>query len=225
MHYIGLLAGYLEYGLNKIAASVNNEVDIVREFVDFVSSDVAVKFNRISKNKYLSIKTRFVHQKPYAIFVNPQKICGKTRVELGDILFVVKHQRDGALIDHRGSFSQAKLYKSGWEIKAHQFEFLHNIRNITFRFGNKVYQDLKIQPINWDISSRSKWFSNFLLLSNIFSLSFPPNYFVNFYNRKCNNFYVNYWMSERSYRNLIQYYPRWSFRNFVSNQIFKVFLF
>jgi len=211
MYYnIGLLAGYLEYGLNKIVTSVKNEVNIVEDFVNFVSNDVSRKFNKISKNEYLSIEARFTHQRPYAIFVNPQKICGKSRVELGDILFIVKRQRNGTLIDHRGSFSQAKLYKKGWVIKAHQFEFLHNIRNIEFRFANKVSQNLKIEPRTWKIANKPKWFSNFLLLSNIFSLSIPSSYLANFYNQKCSDFNVKCCILGGN-SNLIKYCPRWGF--------------
>lgn len=79
------LAEYINLTLTKLVQNGTGEIDIVMEFEKEIRTNIAHKFPQ-----NISIRTVFIHQKPYAFFVNPSKICGKVKTELGDILFVVK---------------------------------------------------------------------------------------------------------------------------------------
>lgn len=115
---------------------------------------------------YLDIKAKVVHQKPYALFDPNNGPCGRKKLELGDILFVVKYVHPlMELIEMRASFLQAKLTKKDtWKITAHQQEFLMNPNKYKFKFGKKwgkKYQERQI-------TSKSKWLFTYLLMSNQF---------------------------------------------------------
>lgn len=115
---------------------------------------------------YLDIKAKVVHQKPYALFDPNNVPCGKKKLELGDILFVVKYVHTPMRpIEMRSSFLQAKLTKKNtWKITAHQQEFLMNPNKYKFKFGKKwgkKYQERQI-------TSKSKWLFTYLLMSTQF---------------------------------------------------------
>jgi hypothetical protein len=106
-----------------------------------------------------------VHQKPYAYFVKPSTLCGKTRVELGDILFIVKRLRSGKVRDHRFSFAQAKRLTNGaFAIEVHQFLFYRDLADIQFRFGNSVFMGAGATPLIWKNISASGWFGHYLFV-------------------------------------------------------------
>lgn len=121
----------------------------------------------------------FIHQNPYAMFravdktgkISNYQICGKSKVELGDILFVVKRISGREVADFRGSFAQVKCENSGRVIiEPHQLEFLSNISSYTFEFGRAAYRKSGYMPILWGIGQR-KWFSQYLIISSRNALS------------------------------------------------------
>ncbi|ASJ08058.1 hypothetical protein A3L11_01980 [Thermococcus siculi] len=111
----------------------------------------------------LQIRSKVVHQKPYALFSSNSGPCNKSRVELGDILFVIKYHNGRRMIDQmRTSFLQAKLNKStnNWKISAHQQEFLFTPSKYPFHFGKRWGSQRKRK-----ITSKSKWLFTYLLMS------------------------------------------------------------
>jgi hypothetical protein len=192
---LAILAQELSDWFGQSTVHYSGEVPLVKGFVQHINSNVAKRF----VNKKISFRAQFVHQKPYAFFVSPSKICGKTKVELGDILFVVKRIRKGIVIDHRGTFSQAKLSKGQWKIDCHQFEFLSNINNTLFEFGNSVYTQANgknsiANKITWHLNPGTSWFSNYLLIGkspNNNNHAIPPKFLAPYYGFNQKNFSVN----------------------------------
>ena len=203
----------LASGLSNIVTRSHGEVNIVENFVDFINRDVTPHFARTSADERISVEARFVHQTPYAFFVHPSKICGKGKVELGDILFIIKRRVGGRVTDYRGSFSQAKLLDGRkWKIEPHQFEFLHRINNIRFRFGNCHSSHFgRDEPIEWEISTTARWFSSYLLLSEFCCACIPPDSLADFYDGECRSFNVTYCDSGRTNQ-----CPGPNFRDFLS---------
>lgn len=155
---------------NKLANEMNNvlvksidhgkdEPDIVKEYTDSVK---CMGFNLPG----IKIKSCFIHQRPYAFFVNPKSICGKKKSELGDILYVVKRIKKNIIVDHRGVFIQVKKADNlKFKIEPHQLNFYLNISKIKFKFGNSVYKNASFPPILWENLSNSKSFGNYLMIS------------------------------------------------------------
>ncbi len=112
----------------------------------------------------LQIRSKVVHQKPYALFESNSGPCKKYRVELGDILFVAKYYDKYRMIDQmRTSFLQAKLSKAtnNWKISAHQQEFSFTPSKYLFHFGKSWDPKRGIRKI----ISKSKWLFTYLLMS------------------------------------------------------------
>ncbi len=123
---------------------------------------------------HLRIRAKVVHQKPYALFGSSSEPCKKSRVELGDILFVAKYYDSGrfGMVDQmRVSFLQAKLSKAtnNWKISAHQQEFSFIPSKYPFHFGKSWDPQRRIRRI----TSKSKWLFTYLLMST--SSSYIPN--------------------------------------------------
>ena len=121
----------------------------------------------------------FIHQNPFAMFrtrdktgkITNYKICGKSKVELGDILFIVKRVNSGKTVDFRGSFAQVKCEHAGSvSIEPHQLEFLSSISLYPFEFGRSAYKKSGFNPITWRIGQRT-WFSQYLIISSANTLS------------------------------------------------------
>lgn len=159
------------------------EPEIVKEYINTIKHQYdgkplitwipRVHLGHMAQLEYynLLIKAKFVHQKPYALFNSSNKPCDKPRVELGDILFVVKYYSNGhsyyctpgELEQMRASFLQAKLSKNdkNWKISTHQQEFLLTPSKYPFHFGKRVDPNRKIRKI----VSNSKWLFTYLLMS------------------------------------------------------------
>jgi hypothetical protein len=137
----------------------NGEVDIVRKSISKIEKQIF--------DANIKVQAGFCHQKPYALFVNPQKLFTKTRTELGDYLFVIKYLDDGKIIDKRALFFQAKysLNNNPFHIELHQFHFYSQIANLEFKFGNTVYKDLKTTPIIWKSISKPNEFGDYMMIS------------------------------------------------------------
>lgn len=180
-----LLESYL---CESVAAYSNDEVIAIAHFVNRLSGNPLLNPYPLSANQLLFVRAAFIHKRPFVFFVNPRKICGKVKSELGDILFVLKHFKYGALSDYRGSFSQAKMFRNGWDISSHQFEFLDDIERTTFRFGNRVYKMLGTRSRSWTMSRPAKWFSNYLLLKSQQSLCISTRDLRQFCPNQCQSF-------------------------------------
>ena len=118
-----------------------------------------------------TVESRFIHQRPYAFFVNLADICGRKKTELGDVLLIVKRLRGKSVIDHRFVTMQAKRLTNGAAaIDVHQFQFLRDLKDIEFRFGNSVHKQAGIAPIVWKKVTSSLWFGSYLFLDQFLSL-------------------------------------------------------
>lgn len=157
------------------------EPDIIKKYIDVIKhgydNNRPLTIHIPYSGKYeLKIKSEFVHQKPYALFNSSNKPCSRSRVELGDILFVVKYYNEDRLLEQmRASFLQAKLSKNNrnWKISTHQQEFLLTPSEYPFHFGKK-----------WDLKRRtrritpvSEWLFTYLLMStneNVMNIAATP---------------------------------------------------
>jgi hypothetical protein len=160
---ITLLAQQLGRILQSEVQTGGTEPEIIKRFTTQAST--------VSLPPRLRVESVFVHQKPYAYFVLPPNICGKIRVELGDILFIVKRLRRGKVYDHRFSFAQAKQMTNGRSrIEVHQFRFYRDLSRIQFRFGNSVFKKAGSTPLVWRNLSSSLWFGHYLFLRSRFEM-------------------------------------------------------
>lgn len=160
----------LEMILNDVIQqnNSNREPDIVMRYLQ----EVGNKFPRpLPIGRYLvEINTSFIHQHPYAMFSIPRP-CNASRVEPGDILFVVKHKNQfGRIQEKRVSFVQVKISKNpnefSWDIQYHQQEFALNHRKYQFHFGNQTSKKAGIPPkTTFTLTSKSKWLFSYLLMS------------------------------------------------------------
>jgi hypothetical protein len=156
----------MSLALQAAIHSGGDEPDIVEAFCN------GVKDRSIGTRT--TIKAKFVHQKPYAYFVNPPKICDKKRCELGDILFIVKRTEGELTFDHRFTFAQVKKMSDGKAmIDVHQFKFMRDIPRSRFRFGKNVYANAGATPIEWNGLTPSEWFGHYLLLASSGSCACP----------------------------------------------------
>jgi len=143
--------------LDRAIASATGENAIVKQFIQNLGG--------IPPPVGIKIETAFCHQKPYAFFVNPNRYAGKTKCELGDILWVHKILKGKKVTDHRAIFSQAKHSKtSRYHIDQHQYQFLKNINTNSFSFGKSVYKNAGYTPLIFHSLTKSKHFSNYLFL-------------------------------------------------------------
>lgn len=164
---------------HQAASHTDGEIGILKEALGTLDkhpwSDPSIK-----------VRTNFVHQKPYAHFVNPADLWGKKKTELGDILFVIKYKHANQVKDHRAIFSQVKYDRDSalFDIEMHQLEFYMKIADIQFRFGNRVYGKSNIQPMIWQELSKPRNFGFDLLIgqkyfrdieTEIISFAYPGN--------------------------------------------------
>lgn len=197
----------MEYGLSSAVSKSGSEIPAIENFVDFVVNNAAGKFTHLN-GKHLRLRAAKIHQKPYALL--NRRICNRSRVEFGDILFVVKRKMAESIIDYRCSFAQAKLYRNSWTIEPHQFEFLTHLPSIQFNLA-RAYQS---NGTSFRLSTYSDWASTYLLMSNAFCLSIPPIDLRRFYATKCRSFRVDCCLLGAG-SSLIGHCPRWAFRHFV----------
>jgi len=152
------LAQDISRELDKAIASATGEVAIVKRFITNLAG--------LGTPPNVVIQTAFCHQKPYAFFVNPSQYAGRTKCELGDILWVYKTLSQGTVTDHRATFSQAKHSNSSkFHIEEHQYNFLIDINSNSFEFGRSVYGSAGYQPKVFTAVTKSKHFSNYLFIS------------------------------------------------------------
>jgi|GEM_PF-5986435 len=160
----------LSYELdNALKFVIQNTPSVTeRKIVETYLTDISTMFTQpfplqVNNRWYLlSIRSKFIHGRPYALF-NSNGPCGKTKIELGDILFVAKYLDSHSIpIEIRASFLQAKLTKKNmWKITAHQQEFLMSPHRYKFKFGKKWDSGQQERRIN----SRSSWLFMYLLMS------------------------------------------------------------
>lgn len=79
---VTLLARELDGELSVAIAAGGAEPDIIRNY------DKAV--GNIAQTPHSKVRSGFIHQRPYALFVSPTSIAGREKCELGDILYVYK---------------------------------------------------------------------------------------------------------------------------------------
>jgi hypothetical protein len=160
---IAAIARQFRHLLDSSLATGGTELEIIRRFV--------TSTNGIAHSRRFHIESIFIHQKPYAFFEVPPRICGKVKSELGDILFIIKRIRAGVIIDHRFLFLQAKKMNNGVGlVDVHQFLFYRDISSIDFRFGNSVYAASNVTPLVWSSITKSAWFGIYLFLETPQSL-------------------------------------------------------
>lgn len=166
--------------IEAILPNLTGEVDIVRKSVD--------EINNINWSPNIKIQSGFCHQKPYAFFITPERLFTKKKTELGDLLFVIKYLDNNTIIDKRALFFQAKYNQNGkpFLIELHQFHFYKQIERIEFKFGNRVYRDLSMEPIIWKTISQKNQFGDYLLISNRFAIDLFTNDIANQYEHKTN---------------------------------------
>jgi hypothetical protein len=134
----------------------HHEVEFLKKCTDLARD----QFNEKNTNKNIRIKTGYIHQKPYAIFIDPKDIAEKSRTELGDLLIVVKRKKAN-LIEREATFIQVKWDSSkpppypSWKIEPHQRDFWKNIKTNKFSFGKKArkaggYDDIVFDGIKED---------------------------------------------------------------------------
>lgn len=152
-----MLANQIDSALSSSVAAGGSEPEIVRRFVNAVAG--------ITAPPQCIVRAGFIHQRPYAFFVQPSKIAGRVKCELGDILYVVKDMDPaGNLISARAAFLQAKQGLSSWFIEPHQLEFLANIKKVQFRFGNSVFKKGGCKPCIYQGLPHSGEMAYYLLL-------------------------------------------------------------
>lgn len=137
--------------LTDAIASNSTEPSIVRQFTEKVGV-IRGAFDGCG----VEIRSKFIHQRPYALFVEPPIIEGKVKTELGDILFVVKEKIGGKLTRRRMVILQVKIAEPNGRcaVPPHQHAFQRDLYRIAFRFGNRYYAD-RWHPIIWSHLSKS----------------------------------------------------------------------
>lgn len=139
-------------------ASGGMEPEIVKRYVAAVGS--------LPHAAGCKIQTAFIHQKPYALFVDPPRLSGRKKCELGDILYVFKTKTGGVVRLAQAAFMQVKVGDpaKSWAIEPHQLEFLTGIRKHHFRFGNSVFQAAGVKPMVYSGLMHSGDFGYYLLI-------------------------------------------------------------
>lgn len=151
------IAQQLDSALTAAIGAGGTEVEIVKRYVQGLGG--------LQVSGQASIRTDFIHQRPYVFFVSPSRLAGRQKCELGDILYVTKHlDPAGLVLDHRCCFVQAKKGVTAWHIEGHQLEFLSDVRRIRFKFGNIVYACGGVAPRVFDGLEQGPRISQYLLL-------------------------------------------------------------
>jgi hypothetical protein len=164
--------------INLATESTTGEVKIVKDAID--------RIKKLSWSPNITVQSGFLHQKPYAFFINPDNLFTKQKTELGDLLFVVKYINNNKIIDKRALFFQAKYNNSSsqFPIELHQFHFYKQIDNIEFKFGNSVYKNLGVTPIHWKNISATNEFGDYILLGNNYAVDVSINEIASQYEHK-----------------------------------------
>lgn len=127
------------------------EPEIVKEFIN--------RANTIALHDPTRVRAHFIHQKPMINFVSnfPN---GRTRCELGDILFINKIVSQDNMVVHKSSLSQVKKSRDAnnysLKIPRHQLAFYTRPNHYRFRFGGKT----------WLLRPVSRWYAYFLSISH-----------------------------------------------------------
>lgn len=160
-----MLPQKLDNELKSAIAAGGSEPDIIRKF--------AAAANAIPATQLVKIRAGFIHQRPYAFFVQPNSIAGRQKCELGDILYVHKKiDSTGKLIQAKVVFVQAKKGVNYWAIEPHQLEFLANIKTIQFRFGNSVCKLGGYAPVIYNGLLHKGEIAQYLLMGPTDALSY-----------------------------------------------------
>lgn len=151
--------------LSDAIAAGGTEPDIVRSYV--------MAAGKIAQKPGMKVRAGFIHQRPYAFFVNPTAIAGREKCEFGDVLYVYKRlDLTGKLVRAKACFVQAKRGSGYWSIEPHQLEFLANIKKIQFRFGNSVYKRGGVKPVIYNGLPHSGEIAQYLLFDTANALSY-----------------------------------------------------
>lgn len=130
--------------LNAIAAG-GTEPQIVKRYTVAAAS--------IVPPPNISMRTGFIHQRPYMRFRTPAGVpatlCGKVACELGDVMYVFKEKVAPTAPPHYVSvaFLQAKIGTNMWAVEPHQLEAARSIQTLPFTFGNTVFAAGGVAPI------------------------------------------------------------------------------
>ncbi|MEM1577313.1 MAG: hypothetical protein QXT98_07365 [Archaeoglobaceae archaeon] len=159
--YPQAIRGTTEEILNALRNSYEKsrrEPEIVKDFVTRVS--------KIPPRGPIRVKTHFIHQKPMISFVKKFP-NGRSRCELGDILFINKQiNAHGNLVLYKSSLSQVKKSQDTNDfhltIPRHQLEFYSKPDFFPFRFGKETRL---LRP-------SSRWYAHFLSISHAEDLCF-----------------------------------------------------
>lgn len=163
-----MLAQQLDNLLLSAIAKGGSEPEIIREYVAGIGGIVMAPS--------VQVRAEFIHQRPYAFFVNPIEIAGRKKCELGDVLYVYKEfDSAGVLVQAKASFVQAKKGNGHWSIEPHQLEFLANIKHIQFRFGNSVYKRGGVKRVIYNGLPHTGRVAQYLLLGSSVALSYSVN--------------------------------------------------
>ncbi|MCJ7482104.1 MAG: hypothetical protein MUO31_03980 [Thermodesulfovibrionales bacterium] len=154
------LIDHFDKELKKAKNQNHAEPQIVKAFVESFQT-----LNPITiTGGTVSVKTKFIHQKPYVFFVSPSNLHQAGRTELGDLLFVIKKIKRGERIKKRCIIFQVKNTSTNWiQLTPHQHDFQRDLYSIAFQFGKSFYNKVRWEPILWAHVTHSKWF-----LSNLF---------------------------------------------------------
>lgn len=146
--------------LAKAVEAGHKEPLIVKKFVDSIAT-----CGGPTESGKVANRSKFIHQRPYAFFVIPPLIEGKTKTELGDILFIVKERIAGEVKRKRISILQVKLADADLrvDIPPHQHTFQRDLYNIAFRFGNRYYLDTWHPRVFSHIDKSSRLMANLIL--------------------------------------------------------------
>lgn len=137
---------------------INTEPEIVKMAI--------TEIGKISTPENIEIQTGFCHQKPYAMLIVPEKMFSKKRIELGDIMFVIKIFSNSLIIDQRALFFQVK-YNDDFDrfrIEKHQLQFYSQIDEVIFKFGNNIYKNRQSPSIIWNKISKPYKFGDYFLI-------------------------------------------------------------
>jgi hypothetical protein len=164
-----------------IESAIGNSIGEVN-----IVDDSIKKINKLKLSPNINIQAGFCHQKPYAFFINPNKLYTKHKTELGDFLFVIKYVDNNIIIDKRALFFQAKYNKNRnpFSIEMHQFHFYQQIDKIEFKFGNSIYRSLGYKPIVWKNISAKNEFGDYFLIGDNFVIDCSTDTIASQYEHK-----------------------------------------
>ncbi len=129
-----------------------NETEMIKNFCNDVNGKVMYV-----KNRTIKIRSKIIHRKPMVAISPPLTKSG--RIELGDLLFVLKDGTKGGTLQ-RATIFQVKKGKAIIRIPKHQWLLYQTIEDFKISFGN----------FSQYIIPRSKFSLSFLLCYQIENL-------------------------------------------------------